>query len=354
MINGLELKELVKHSILYRKPLDISKPCQVYVTGVPIKINFVCQKLESQGFIIKGVILFEKNSEIFKYPTISSKDIEEDIPIVFAGRPSKRWFDGISRKLSTCLWYDLPGKNHLQMGYDPDFLDNNFDFLLDLFNSLGDKESQTTLVSCIKSRISGNAGYYYIADYPEYSHPHMVLKNDSCILDIGAYDGASSISFQKKLNKNGLVIGVEASLINFQKFFINTNNYNNIIPIWGAAWNENSILKFNDSQQGSSCITNDSDILVPSFSLDNLIPNFNRDISLIKMDIEGAEKEALYGCKELIHKFRPYLIISAYHKPTDLWTLKKIIENISSDSYKFLLGHHNYYYTETDLYCFPQ
>jgi len=39
------------------------------------------------------------------------------------------------------------------------------------------------------------------------------------------------------------------------------------------------------------------------------------------MEIEGAEQDALYGMSKLLQNQRPSLAISAYHKPTDLWSL---------------------------------
>ena len=42
------------------------------------------------------------------------------------------------------------------------------------------------------------------------------------------------------------------------------------------------------------------------------------NISLIKLDIEGAEREALKGAERIIKKCRPVLAICAYHLQDDL------------------------------------
>ncbi len=49
---------------------------------------------------------------------------------------------------------------------------------------------------------------------------------------------------------------------------------------------------------------------------DSLVKNF--DVNYIKMDIEGAELEALIGARQTIIKRVPHLTISIYHKPADL------------------------------------
>ncbi len=58
--------------------------------------------------------------------------------------------------------------------------------------------------------------------------------------------------------------------------------------------------------------------------------------TLIKMDIEGAEKEALLGAEKIIKEKKPKLIICAYHKPEDIYELPRTIMEMRND-YKFTL-----------------
>lgn len=66
------------------------------------------------------------------------------------------------------------------------------------------------------------------------------------------------------------------------------------------------------------------------------------DLGLIKMDIEGAEKGALLGAREVIAKYRPTLIISIYHGPDDFFDLKPLIEQWAL-GYKFKIRRCPYY-----------
>jgi hypothetical protein len=59
-------------------------------------------------------------------------------------------------------------------------------------------------------------------------------------------------------------------------------------------------------------------------------------LTLIKMDIEGAEQSALLGCKEHILKDYPKLLICVYHNNEDIWKIPKMIYEIRDD-YDFYL-----------------
>lgn len=59
-------------------------------------------------------------------------------------------------------------------------------------------------------------------------------------------------------------------------------------------------------------------------------------VDFIKIDTEGSEREILLGAKETIRKFRPKIVVSAYHKPDDKKVIPKIVKSIRDD-YKFKL-----------------
>jgi len=74
---------------------------------------------------------------------------------------------------------------------------------------------------------------------------------------------------------------------------------------------------------------------------------------MIKMDIEGAELEAIKGARNTISNSRPGLAISAYHTPDDLWRLGLEINDIVED-YDFFLRCHAYSSFDTVLYALPR
>ena len=78
----------------------------------------------------------------------------------------------------------------------------------------------------------------------------------------------------------------------------------------------------------------------------------HKNVTMIKMDIEGAELKALIGASELIKKNRPILAISIYHSMEQFFEIPVwILEHYPF--YKMQLGLHTTITDDTVLYAIP-
>ncbi|TXM93746.1 FkbM family methyltransferase [Methylobacterium sp. WL116] len=71
----------------------------------------------------------------------------------------------------------------------------------------------------------------------------------------------------------------------------------------------------------------------------------------VKLDIEGAERDALEGMAELLAR-RPTVAVSVYHRPSDLWDIPQIVANLY-DRPRFRLRQHGHHGFDTVLYVTP-
>ena len=72
---------------------------------------------------------------------------------------------------------------------------------------------------------------------------------------------------------------------------------------------------------------------------------------MIKMDVEGAERETLLGCRQMIARCQPALIVSCYHRNEDLFDLPLLVKKLYP-GYRLFLRHHPYLPAwETNLYA---
>lgn len=104
-----------------------------------------------------------------------------------------------------------------------------------------------------------------------------------------------------------------------------------------------------DTSKKSSGSIKDVDIISPGgcsiddftlVSIDDYVDdNSIERLDYIKMDIEGAEIDALNGAAKSIKKFKPKLAISCYHKGSHLWEIPELILKINPE-YKIHFEQH--------------
>ncbi len=75
-------------------------------------------------------------------------------------------------------------------------------------------------------------------------------------------------------------------------------------------------------------------------------------VTFIKLDIEGAELDALAGARRLISEQAPALAICVYHRPSHLWEIPNWIQKVNP-SYRLFLRHHSGNDYETVCYAVP-
>jgi FkbM family methyltransferase len=94
-------------------------------------------------------------------------------------------------------------------------------------------------------------------------------------------------------------------------------------------------------------ITDQGQLEVPAVSLDDAV---KEPVSLIKLDVEGAEREALAGAAQHIANDRPKLALSVYHLAGDFWRLPDQVAGYRS-GYELRLRHYSESVIDSVLYC---
>jgi FkbM family methyltransferase len=108
-------------------------------------------------------------------------------------------------------------------------------------------------------------------------------------------------------------------------------------------------IHFSDNGPGSS--SEAEGIQVTTDTIDNLAASNGLErIDFIKMDIEGAEMDALMGGEETIRLHRPRLAISVYHSLQDFVRIPRWIASLGL-GYKFYLDHFTIHAEETILFA---
>lgn len=200
-----------------------------------------------------------------------------------------------------------------------------------------------------------NAGYLLneLSKQQYFDLQELRCEEKEVFVDVGSLDGMSSVAFLdwSKKSKEKIIYAFEPDNQNIIKVHDNLNaigvNYK-IVP--KGCWSEETELHFHAKGNGNSMIDFQGEEIVEVTTIDKELQG--ERVTFIKMDIEGAEYEALCGAKDTITRNRPKLAISVYHKAEDIWEIPSIIMQYYQ-GYKFYLRHYSWAYSETVLYALP-
>lgn len=160
-----------------------------------------------------------------------------------------------------------------------------------------------------------------------YFHPIAIpfTKASDVIADCGAcsskHGGEFATSFAK-LSSKGHVYAFEPVKEIYQQLLEDTKSFHNITILNAAVWSSNTLLHI--CSDGMTSKVSETGDLTHALSIDSYFGG--EKVDFIKMDIEGAEIEALYGAEKTIRKHKPTLAICAYHKPDDVHRIVKALK----------------------------
>ena len=184
----------------------------------------------------------------------------------------------------------------------------------------------------------------------------FALHEQECFIDCGAFDGDTMKEFLKRTNSIfDRIIAYEPDPQNFEKL----HNYTNSLPeavkekirleksVLGAV---PGVVRFAAMGSVTSNVTASGTISVQRETLDELLQGVVP--SYIKMDIEGAEMEALEGGTEAIKSHHPKLAVCVYHIQGHLWQIPLKIRELNPD-YHFYLRRYEDEFGDSVCYAVP-
>lgn len=190
---------------------------------------------------------------------------------------------------------------------------------------------------------TNEALYPIVADFNYYQHFYKVKQGD-IVLDAGANFGHLSVFFSKIVGPEGLVYAFEPDSLNAKKIKENINLNpdleDNIKIVDLLLWNKNEIVDFYEAGTvGSSAVwipEAGKTVKKESVRIDDWVKkNQISKIDFIKMDIEGAEIEALDGCIETIRELKPNFAIASYHVVNGEQTYIKVEDFFKRNNYPY-------------------
>jgi FkbM family methyltransferase len=176
------------------------------------------------------------------------------------------------------------------------------------------------------------------------------LLTDEVFVDCGAFDGDTIASFLKQENLGfKKILAFEPDPANFAKLSRTVTCFqarDRIVLHKAATGAENGLVPFTgDGTSGASMGA--GSIQVDCIKLDHVLKS--EVPTYIKMDIEGAEMDAIEGARQTVKHHSPVLAVCCYHKQDHLWKIPLLIHSINPN-YRFFLRPH--FIEVWDLVCY--
>lgn len=208
-----------------------------------------------------------------------------------------------------------------------------------------EEESLEQLASELRFRLHGDFG----AMPPPLRTPQYLarelfdISETECFVDCGAYDGDTMRDFVSAVDgRFRRLIAFEADHNNFQRLreYVGQQpqTVKDRVSIREVAVGRDSgTLRFDSTAGTDAAVSATGDTIIASTCLDDSLAG--EVPTIVKMDIEGSEMDALEGAAQAIHTHKPLLAICVYHRPDHLWAIPMWLRKAQPDSKLFLKSY---------------
>ena len=223
-----------------------------------------------------------------------------------------------------------------------------------VYDLLSDDMSKRVFAECINFKISGKISLLPPVTTPKSEVLENILdfSDREIYMDLGAYDGDTAFEFADAVNnKFDRIYAVEPSGKNYKKLIKNLEQRGDerIIPLNVAVWSEDTLIPFAERAGRQASFVSSSENKKEAKSVDSILSG--EPCTYIKMDVEGAEREAIKGMERTIKQYAPKIAMSLYHKTPDFFELPLLVHKLNPD-YKLFIRHQPYIPAwETNLYA---
>ena len=317
------------------------------------KILAVCERygiavadfFASDGFV-RGHSFHGKT--VLSYSAVKEKYGAENIIILLSfGSSLPDVLKLFKQVASECEMYapDVPvcGENIFTL----DFFKKHESEIIEARELLADEESRKIYDNVILYKLTGDISYLFDAENDKRETFALLGASDfKTCADLGAYNGDTVRELLSVCPDVEKIYALEPDARNFKKLDAFCTSYcegAELIPINAAAWSEDTTLTFGGEGNRNSGLfaplKTAKSVEVLGKALDGIVGSDR--IDYIKYDVEGAEREALMGSEKTISAHSPALLVSAYHRSEDIFTLPLLVRELDP-SYKLYYRRYPY------------
>lgn len=340
------IKELLNEESVWEKLLNTDKPVVLY--GMGNGADMILDEFEALGIKCSGVFAsdgFVRGQSFRGFKVEKLSDIEaryDDFTVVVAFATQ---LDSVIQnivRISACHKLLVPcvpvyGNTIINRG----FIIENASAIKEAYNILYDEESKRIFNLSLRFMFGGELDVLLdtISGKSSVFNTFFKFGENEDYLDLGAYRGDTVDEFLRFSGGDySSVTAVEPDKKSFEKLEKYCEKLYNCTCVNACISDFDGTVNFNNfAGRQSSVSTKGAEI--KSLTVDTLCKN--RNVTYLKADIEGSEKQMLLGAAETLKNLKPKLNISAYHRSEDFFAIPVLINRLNTN-YKIRLRRHKY------------
>ena len=334
-----------------------SKITKKYILGINKLTKSVLKHVKVDGIIDDFTrVQRSRKKEIFQI-----EDVPKDAIILWTSTGSplqvKHKLDEMGfEHISYLAFYRYSTFNLIEPPFITDFEDDyrkNSQKYDAVYNLLADEKSKEVFEKVINFKMTFDYEFMegFTNDHEgQYFDRELIpdIKEIS-FLDGGGYVGDTATEVIKNYPDFKKIYLIEPIAENIRIAKRELGHFQNIEFLTCGVSSKKGTLYFNEEKSFSTLYGKGTQS-VKVDTIDNIV---KEKVDFIKLDIEGAEQDAIDGAKETIKKYKPILAICVYHKAEDWYKIPEKVLDIQS-SYDVYLRHYMEGIFETVMYFIPK
>lgn len=224
------------------------------------------------------------------------------------------------------------------------YLKQHLDDLVWLYEGLADYRSKLTLKIILQHWMTFHPNLCIVGrevQFPHYFDLDIIKCNENEVfVDCGCFDGDTVKDFVKSYGgKYKSIYSYELTPATYEIAKKNLTDIPRLYLRNAGVSDKNGQFPFlsalEGNSQGGNRLNANGNAIAKTVRIDD---DIQENVTFIKMDIEGAECEALRGAEQQIRRNKPKLAISLYHKLSDLLEIPRLVKSYVPE-YKLYLRH---------------
>ena len=236
-------------------------------------------------------------------------------------------------------------------------LENSAERIQQSFAMLADDQSRQTYLSEVAWRLGSiSASRRAPLGHQYFQHDIYMPVEHEVFVDCGAYQGDTLQAFLEGNREFRAYYAYEPDPANFAALKRYRDSLRPAVQARvslreAATFDSSGRVHLNQAGDGSA-LSEAGDVVVRTIRIDDEV--IEPPPTIIKADVEGAERATLLGSRRAIRSQRPVLAICVYHLPDDLWELPLLCRELCSQDYSYFMRMHAPDGWETVLYAVPK